>query len=121
MRPRALAEPAVRFSSCFPFQGDTAFVVPPRSLWPPPPSAKVRSKGARFVPLGVVEDLLGGRPLVEENWTVDGASECLVPMGSPGPFRVSVRSNAAVDRDGAGVDAAFERVSGIRAATPDCG
>src|SRR5881296_1733426 len=29
-------EPAVRFSSCFPFQGDTLFVVPPRNLWPPP-------------------------------------------------------------------------------------
>lgn len=44
-------DPAVRFSSCFPFQGDTLFVVPPRILWPPPPSAKVRWKGARFVPL----------------------------------------------------------------------
>ena len=27
--------PAVRFSSCFPFLGETAFVVPPRSIWPP--------------------------------------------------------------------------------------
>ncbi len=27
--------PAVRFSSLFPFLGDTAFVVPPRSIWPP--------------------------------------------------------------------------------------
>lgn len=98
------AEPAVRFSSCFPFQGETLFVVPPRSLWPPPPSAKVRWKGARFVPLSVVEDLIHGRPLSEEGWTVDGASECLVPMGSHGPFRVSVRSNAAVDRQGAGVE-----------------
>src|SRR5580693_4050618 len=49
------AEPAVRFSSCFPLQGGTLFVVPPRSLWPPPPSAKVRWKGARFVPLSVVD------------------------------------------------------------------
>ncbi|HLX45628.1 MAG TPA: type III-A CRISPR-associated RAMP protein Csm4 [Bryobacteraceae bacterium] len=102
------AKPAVRFSSCFPFQGETMFVVPPRSLWPPPPSAKVRWKGARFVPLSVVEDLIHGRPLAEEGWTVDGASECLVPIGSQGgsqgPFRVSVRSNAAVDRHGAGVE-----------------
>jgi CRISPR type III-A-associated RAMP protein Csm4 len=105
-------KPAVRFSSCFPFQGETMFVVPPRSLWPPPPSAKVRWKGARFVPLSVVEDLIHGRPLAEEGWTVDGASECLVPIGSQsgpqgssqGPFRVSVRSNAAVDRHGAGVE-----------------
>jgi CRISPR type III-A-associated RAMP protein Csm4 len=97
-------EPAVRFSSCFPFQGEALFVVPPRSLWPPPPSAKVRWKGSRFVPLSVVEDLIHGRPVPEEGWTVDGASECLVPMGSQGPFRVSVRSNAAVDRQGAGVE-----------------
>ena len=96
--------PAVRFSSCFPFQGETIFVVPPRSLWPPPPSAKVRWKGARFVPLSVVEDLIHGRPVPEEGWTVDGSSECLVPIGSHGPFRVAVRSNAAVDRHGAGVE-----------------
>jgi len=31
--------PAVRFSSCFPFQSDILFVVPPRSLWPPPATA----------------------------------------------------------------------------------
>jgi len=98
------AEPAVRFSSCFPLLGDTLFVVPPRSLWPPPPSAKVRWKGARFVPLRVVEELLHGRPVAEEGWTVDGGSECLVQMGTQGPFRVSVRSNAAVDRHGAGVE-----------------
>jgi CRISPR type III-A-associated RAMP protein Csm4 len=96
-------EPAVRFSSCFPCLYETLFVVPPRHLWPPPASAKVRWKGARFVPLGVVDGLLSGRPLVEDEWTVDGASECLVPAGSAGPFRVTVRSAAAVDRDGAGV------------------
>jgi CRISPR type III-A-associated RAMP protein Csm4 len=101
-------EPAVRFSSCFPLQGETLFVVPPRSLWPPPPSTKVRWKGARFVPLSVVDDLIHARPVAEEGWMVDGASECLVPIGSQGspqgPFRVSVRSNAAVDRHGAGVE-----------------
>jgi len=97
-------EPAVKFSSCFPFQGDTMYVVPPRSLWPPAASAKVRWKGARFVPLSVVEDLVQARPISEENWAVDGASECLIPQGSQGPFRVSVRSGAAVDRQGAGVE-----------------
>jgi len=97
-------EPAVRFSSCFPFLGDTMFVVPPRSLWPPPPSAKVRWKGAQFVPLSVVDDLVHARAISEENWSVDGASECLIPQGSQGPFRVSVRSNAAVDRFGAAVE-----------------
>src|SRR5262245_18530434 len=40
-----------RFSSCFPFQGDTSFVVPPQSLWPPAASPKVRWKGAKFIPM----------------------------------------------------------------------
>jgi len=96
-------EPAVRFSSCFPFQGDTLFVVPPRNLWPPPPSSKVRWKGARFVPLSVVETLVSGHPIAEEGWMIDGASECLAPLGGSGPLRVSVRSSAAVDRWGGAV------------------
>jgi len=102
------AQPAVRFSSCFPFQsgpeGTTDFVVPPRHLWPPPASSKVRWKGAKFVPLSVVHDLVHGRPISEEAWAVDSQSECLVPIGTQGPFRVSVRSNAAIDRDGSGVE-----------------
>src|SRR5580692_646408 len=72
------AEPAVRFSSCFPFNGDTLYVVPPRHLWPPPASSKVRWKGARFVPLSVVDGLINGRGPAEDEWFVDGASECLV-------------------------------------------
>ena len=49
---------APAFRSC----GDTLFVVPRRrTSWPPPPSSKVRWKGARFVPLSVVENLLHGR------------------------------------------------------------
>jgi CRISPR type III-A-associated RAMP protein Csm4 len=97
-------EPAVRFSSCFPFLGDTRFIVPPRSLWPPPASSKVRWRGAKFVPVKAVSELLASKTLSEEGWTVDPASECLVPMNAPGgPFRVAVRSSAAVDRSGAGV------------------
>jgi CRISPR type III-A-associated RAMP protein Csm4 len=102
------AEPAVRFGSCFPYQGDTLLVVPPRNLWPPPPSSKVRWKGARFVPLSVVESLAAGRALVEDGWIIDGPSECLLPFSTPqalGPFRVAVRSSAAVDRQGEGVTA----------------
>jgi CRISPR type III-A-associated RAMP protein Csm4 len=34
---------------------------------------------------------------------IAGASETLIAMGTQGPFRVSVRSSAAVDRGGAGV------------------
>lgn len=96
-------EPAVRFSSCFPFNGETIYVTPPRNLWPPPASSKVRWKGARFVPLSVVESLVAGKGVSEEGWTVDGGSETLIAMGTQGPFRVSVRSSAAVDRGGSGV------------------
>jgi CRISPR type III-A-associated RAMP protein Csm4 len=100
------SEPAVRFSSCFPYQGDTLLVVPPRNLWPPPPSSKVRWKGAKFVPLSVVESLAAGKALSEDGWIIDGPSECLLPFSTPpapGPFRVSVRSSAAVDREGESV------------------
>jgi CRISPR type III-A-associated RAMP protein Csm4 len=94
--------PAVSFSSCFPYLDDIVFVVPPRTLWPPAsPSAKaarVRWKSARFVPLTVVQSILAGLRLDENQWSVDGPSDCLVPAGSPGPFRTAVRSNAGVDR-----------------------
>jgi CRISPR type III-A-associated RAMP protein Csm4 len=91
--------PAVRFSSFFPFVGDTLLVVPPRSLWPPPESAKIRYKGAQFVPLSVIESLLSERAIDEDRWAVDGESECLVPSNhGRGPFRVALRSSAGVDR-----------------------
>jgi len=98
-------EPAVRFSSCFPFQDEMLFVVPPCNLWPPPASAKIRWKGARFVPLSVVDSLVAGQAVAEDKWMIDGASECLVPLATPpssGPFRASVRSRAAIDRAGEG-------------------
>src|SRR5215475_4261632 len=97
------SEPLVRFSSCFPFHGDTLYVIPPRTLWPPPPSAKVRWKGARFIPMKLVADLINGKPVNEDSWSVDGPSECLIAQGTQGPYRVSVRSSAAIDREGAGV------------------
>jgi CRISPR type III-A-associated RAMP protein Csm4 len=94
--------PAASFSSCFPFLDDIGFVVPPRTIWPPTSpaamSARVRWKSARFIPLSVVESILSGKKLNENQWSVDGASGCLVPTGKPGPFRTSVRWNAAVDR-----------------------
>jgi CRISPR type III-A-associated RAMP protein Csm4 len=96
--------PAVRFSSCFPFNGDTLYVTPPRSVWPPLASSKVRWKGARFAPLSLVQSMLKGKPVSEEGWAVDGASEALITMGTQGPFRVAVRSSAAVDRYGASVE-----------------
>ena len=93
---------AVCFSSCFPFLDEIGFVVPPRTIWPPTSpglmSARVRWKSARFVPLGIVQAILAGQRLDENHWSVDGASECLVPAGRPGPFRSGVRWSAAVDR-----------------------
>jgi CRISPR type III-A-associated RAMP protein Csm4 len=94
--------PAVSFSSCFPYLDDLVFVVPPRTVWPPvSPSAqaaRVRWKSARFVPLTVVHCILNGQRLDENQWSVDGPSDCLVPAGKAGPFRTAVRSNAGVDR-----------------------
>jgi CRISPR type III-A-associated RAMP protein Csm4 len=90
---------AVRFSSFFPFVGESLLVVPPRSLWPPPESAKIRYKGAHFVPLSVIESLLAEKAIDEDRWAVDGESECLVPSNQGrGPFRVALRSSAGVDR-----------------------
>lgn len=103
---RAVGEPAVRLGSLFPFQGGTLYVAPPTTLWPPQASSKIRWKGARFVPMSVVEGLLAGRSVSEDRWLIDGASECLIPMATPagpGPFRVSVRSSAAADRNGTAV------------------
>ena len=95
------AVPAVRFSSCFPFQGETSFIVPPRSIWPPMgavSAGKTRWKSARFVPLRLVAAMLSGQPPREDDWTMDGASQCLAPAGEAGPFRTNLRWNAAVDR-----------------------
>ena len=96
------ATPAVCFSSSFPFLDEISFVVPPRTLWPPTPrglaTSRVRWKSARFVPMTVVKAILAGERLNENQWSVDGASGCLVPVGRPGPFRTGVRWNAAVDR-----------------------
>ncbi len=106
---RSEGPPAVRFSSFYPFQGDTLLIVPPRSLWPPAESTKVRYKAARFVPLSVVEALLADKAIDEDRWAVDGESECLVPHDrSGGPFRIALRSNAAVDRLATGNTAGHE-------------
>src|SRR5258708_16141376 len=96
---RSVATPAVRISSFYPFQGKTLLVVPPRNIWPPADSTKVRYKGARFVPLPVVESLLADKSIDENRWAVDGESECLIPHdGGRGPFRVAIPLSAVVGR-----------------------
>src|SRR3954465_2340695 len=102
------ATPEVCFSSCFPFLDEIGFVPPPRTAWPPSSralkGARVRWKSARFVPLGIVQSILAGKRLDDDKWTVDGASECLVPSGRQGPFRTGLRWNAAVDRLSGGTE-----------------
>jgi len=104
----ASGEPAVRLSSLFPFLDEIQFVPPPRSLWPPPPSPKVRWRNARFVPLSLVQDLVAEKPIRDNRWFLDGDSGCLLPSEPgerSGPFRVALRSHAAVDRlSGAAVE-----------------
>ena len=97
--------PAVRFSSCFPWQRGLLFAPPPMGLWPPAetPGAptKLRWKGARLVPTTVISALLSGEALDEKDWAVDAHSGCLIPTSGrfpTGPFRRMRRSAAAVDR-----------------------
>jgi CRISPR type III-A-associated RAMP protein Csm4 len=94
--------PAVRLSSCYPYTDRTLLVQPPRSLWPPPQTGKVRWKAARFVPAPLIAALLSGYEPDDEQWAVDPVSGCLLPIErnapSQPPFRVSKRVTAAVDR-----------------------
>lgn len=93
--------PAVCFTSCYPFHRNTLLITPPRTHWPPLPSAKLRYQGVRFVPLSFIEGLLSDQAIQEDRWIVDGASKCLLPIGKAAlgsPFRVVQRSRAAVDR-----------------------
>jgi len=96
------ADPAVRFSSCFPWQGGSLFVLPPRPLWPPVSPANPILRNAHFLPLSLVHQLLNRKPLDEDAWSVDPYSRCLVPSArdasQAGPFRPVLRLRAAVDR-----------------------
>ena len=104
------AKPSVVFSSLFPFQGDALYAIPPATLWPPPPAllnspspvflTKIRWKTARFVPLSVIDSLVTGQPILADQWLPDPESGCLLRRDRPSasPFRVVVRSTAAVDR-----------------------
>lgn len=93
------AEPAVRFSSLFPFYGRQLYAPPPVTIWPPErASAKMNWQAAKLVPLSVIDELLAGESLREDRWEVDGHSGCLLPAGSQSPFRERLRYTAPVDR-----------------------
>jgi CRISPR type III-A-associated RAMP protein Csm4 len=85
---------AVRFSSLFPFVGDTRLVPPPRTAWPPSGAGKLYVNAAKLVPVEVARQGV----VNESRWFVDGGSECLLPVGMLAPFEVSMRAAAAVDR-----------------------
>ncbi len=104
------SRPAVAFSSLFPYQAETLFAPPPASLWPPPSSlvsapspvflSKTRWNAARFVPLSVIEAILGGQNILAEQWIPDAESGCLLRRDRPNssPFHIVVRGGIAVDR-----------------------
>ena len=100
----------VTFSSLFPYQGETLFAVPPRTVWPPAPNlvtspspvflSKIRWHAAEFVPTTVIDSMLLGRPILAEQWIPDAESGCLLRRDrtSATPFRIVTRTRAAVDR-----------------------
>lgn len=90
----------VRIGSLFPFHNRNLFVPPPRHLWPPHGGTRARWKGAKLVPLSIVEDIFAGREIAEDRWDLDGVSGCLFSAGSQPPVRKAVRSSAAIDRVG---------------------
>jgi CRISPR type III-A-associated RAMP protein Csm4 len=119
---RPFAEPAVRFSSLFPFQRGMLYAPPPAGIWPPPQSGRVRWKGAKLAPLGAIGTLLRGETLDEERWIVDGHSGCLLPStgyAGVGPFRQLRRRFAAVDRLTGGLAEPYEAAA-VQFA-PGCG
>ena len=103
----------MRFSSCFPFQRGRAVRRCRRAAsGRPPPSLKVRWKGARFVPLSVVEALLAG-PAAGR-----GALERGRPERVPGAGRMERRAVPAAIRSGAAVDRLTGDVAAHRTGVP---
>ncbi len=104
-------EPAVRFTSLFPAQEENLLAPPPAHLWPAP-AARLRPAGARLIPTALIRALAMGEGWNEEQWEVDGLSECLLRRGrrraAGSPYRVALRHHAAVDRLEPGRIAAHE-------------
>ncbi len=93
---------AARLTSLFPALGPDLLVPAPAPLWPPPNVTRLRARGAKFIPARLVAALAAGESWKEDNWEVDGLSDCLVRRGHraepSGPYRIALRSRAAVDR-----------------------
>jgi len=101
----AEADPAVRLSSLFPAQEENLLAPPPAHLWPAP-AARLRPGGARLIPAALIRALALGEDWNEDQWEVDGLSECLLRRGrrraAGSPYRFALRRGAAVDRLDAG-------------------
>ena len=97
----AEGEPAVRLSSLFPAQEESLLAPPPAHLWPAP-AARLRTAGARLIPASLIRALALGEEWNEDQWEVDGLSECLLRRGrrraAGSPYRFTLRRAAAVDR-----------------------
>lgn len=87
-------EPAVRFSSLFPFIGKTRLIAPPKSWWPPANPGRLYTEAAKLIPLEVVRNGI----IDESRWMVDGETGCLFHTGSGAPVKIAVRTAAAIDR-----------------------
>lgn len=104
------SNPAVAFTSLFPYQADRLFALPPASHWPPPSSLvsaptpgsrrRIRWEAARFVPLWVIESVLTGENVSADECSPDPESGCLLQRDRSGssPFRTVRRGGVAVDR-----------------------
>ena len=94
--------PPVRLSSLLPSFGETLFVPAPSGLWPPPTVGRLHARAARFLPQAVASAVFAGKALEEDRWEVEAVSQCLLPSsgrgGNGGPFRIALRTGAAVDR-----------------------
>lgn len=91
---RASGDPVVRFSSLFPYYGETRLIPPPRNHWPSAGAARTPLQNARLIPMSFAR----GAAFDEAQWSVDGGSGAIVPAGAAAPFTWSVRNFAAVDR-----------------------
>jgi len=87
-------DPAVRFSSLFPFIGKTRLVAPPKTWWPPANPGRLYTEAAKLIPLEVVRNGI----VDESRWMVDGETGCLFHTGSGAPVKIVVRTAAAIDR-----------------------
>jgi CRISPR type III-A-associated RAMP protein Csm4 len=97
---RAAGGSHVRISSLFPWQGNLLLAPAPANLWPAPAN-RLRTSGAVFIPTSLIATLAAGSSWNEDQWEVDGWSQCLVRRGRrqpAGPYRVATRSRFACDR-----------------------